>query len=321
MTDKIAVFGASGRIGQAQVRQLLRAGYQPIAVTRHPETLSHPDFAAAQVVGADFADPGSLAAVLAQADMSFFQLPTMAAPAVAEGYARNFAAEAKKAGKRVVMNTTMWAPNDPPSGVLMYDFARMAEDILVDAGLDLAIFRPTVMMESLLTVLWKPSMVDEGVARYAQRPGLPANWISTDDIAKFMIEGIRREDLTGRRIAIGGPEGLSPEEVVATVGAAIGRPVRYEYVPPRDYGIQLFQALTEIAGSDADPGLLGSTEADYADFYEKFYDFNNHSPLRPLEVDVEALLSEFPITLTPLREWVTEQDWAGDRSGAVSILG
>ena len=249
MTDKIAVFGASGRIGQAQVRQLLRAGYQPIAVTRHPETLSHPDFAAAQVVGADFADPGSLAAVLAQADMSFFQLPTMAAPAVAEGYARNFAAEAKKAGKRVVMNTTMWAPNDPPSGVLMYDFARMAEDILVDAGLDLAIFRPTVMMESLLTVLWKPSMVDEGVARYAQRPGLPANWISTDDIAKFMIEGIRCEGLTGRRIAIGGPEGLSPEEVVATVGAAIGRPVRYEYVPPRDYGIQLFQALTEIAGS------------------------------------------------------------------------
>jgi hypothetical protein len=97
--------------------------------------------------------------------------------------------------------------------------------------------------------------------------------------------------------------------------------VRYEYVPPRDYGINLFHALTEIAGSDGDAGLLGSTEADYADFYEKFYDFNNYSPLRPLQVDIEALLSEFPITLTPLREWVTQQDWVHDQSGAASILG
>jgi uncharacterized protein YbjT (DUF2867 family) len=35
VTKKIAVFGASGRIGQAQVRQLLRHGHQPVAVTRN----------------------------------------------------------------------------------------------------------------------------------------------------------------------------------------------------------------------------------------------------------------------------------------------
>lgn len=213
MTDKVAVFGASGRIGQAQVRQLSLSGYQPIAVTRHPEALNHPDFAAVEIVPADFDQPTSIATVFARADAVFFQLPTMASPVDTQRYAHNFAYQAHKAGKRVIVNTTMWAPDDPPSEVAMYDVARTAEDILVDADLELVIFRPTIMMESLLTVLWKPSMVSQGVARYAQRPGLRANWISTDDIAKFMIEGLRRTDLNGQRIRIGGPEALTVEEV------------------------------------------------------------------------------------------------------------
>jgi uncharacterized protein YbjT (DUF2867 family) len=321
MTHKVAVFGASGRIGQAQVRQLSLSGYKPVAVTRHPEALNHDDFSSAEMVAADFDDPESIAAVLAAVDAVFFQLPTMASPVDAKRYARNFAGKAREAGKRVIMNTTMWAPDGPPSGVAMYDFARTAEDILVDAGLEMVIFRPTIMMESLLTVLWKPSMVNEGVARYAQRPGLRANWISTDDIAKFMIEGLHRTDLNGRRIPIGGPEALTVEEVVNVVADNIGRPVRYEYVPPRQYGIKLFHALAETADPTAGPGLLGENEDDYAEFYEKFYDFNNHSPLRPLEVDVDELLEQVPVTLTRLRKWAAAQDWVADRSGVASILG
>ena len=321
MMQKVAVFGASGRIGQAQVRQLLKSGYQPVAVTRHPEALAHADFASAHVVAADFADSASIGAAIAEVDAVFFQLPTMASPAAAEQYARNFADQAGAAGKRVVMNTTMWAPDDGPSGVAMYDFARVAEDILVDAGLEVVIFRPTIMMDSLLTVLWKPSILTEGVARYAQRPGLRANWIATDDIAKFMIEGLVRDDLTGRRIPIGGPQALAVEDVVATIAEVIGRPVRYEYLPPREYGVHLFRVLSAMTGPGMDVGLLGRNEADYASFFEKFYDFNNHSPLRPLEVDIEKLLDEIPVELTPLRKWAAQQDWTGDRSADTSVLG
>jgi uncharacterized protein YbjT (DUF2867 family) len=317
MSQTVAVFGASGRIGQAQVRQLLAAGYTPIAVTRHPDTLAQAGLGGVAAVRADFVDRDSLAAAVEAVDAVFFQLPTMASPVDARGYAQNFADAISVAGKRVIMNTTMWAPDGAPVGVAMYDFAREAEDILADAGLQLVIFRPTVMMESLLTVLWKPSIINEGVARYAQRPGLCANWICTDDIARFMIEGLRRPDLTGRRIRIGGSEKLAVEQAVQIVAEAIGRPVRYEYMPPDRYGRYLYRVLAELAG----PGLLGSTEDHYAAFWERFYGFNNDSPLRPLEVDVEELFAEIPITCTPMRDWAARQRWHAEETSMVSVLG
>ena len=53
----VAVFSASGRPGQAQVRQLRRAGYRVRAITRQPDAVREPDV---EIVPADLEDPPSL---------------------------------------------------------------------------------------------------------------------------------------------------------------------------------------------------------------------------------------------------------------------
>jgi hypothetical protein len=46
-----------------------------------------------------------------------------------------------------------------------------------------------------------------------------------------------------------------------------------------------------------------------ADFFDSFYSFNNYSPLKPFEVDVEKLNRLIPLKVSTLREWAAEQDW------------
>jgi uncharacterized protein YbjT (DUF2867 family) len=52
----VTVFGASGRMGQAQVRQLLLAGYQVRAITRKKGVFSDNNVTE---VSADYNDPQS----------------------------------------------------------------------------------------------------------------------------------------------------------------------------------------------------------------------------------------------------------------------
>ena len=65
---KIAVFGASGMIGQRITQEALARGHQVAALVRHPEniTTSHPNLT---VQAADALDPASVAAAVAGHDV------------------------------------------------------------------------------------------------------------------------------------------------------------------------------------------------------------------------------------------------------------
>ena len=40
-----------------------------------------------------------------------------------------------------------------------------------------------------------------------------------------------------------------------------------------------------------------------------FYKFNNISEHKPFKVNMEPVLKEIPIELTPFSEWIKDQDW------------
>jgi hypothetical protein len=121
-----------------------------------------------------------------------------------------------------------------------------------------------------------------------------------DDTARYMIEALKRDDLIGKRIPLGGPERLSVEEVVQILSEVIGRPLKFEYLPGRQYGEYLFKRLYPAFGPDPKP---------LADFFDSFYTFNNFSPCKPFEANVAALNRLIPLKTQTLREWATEQDW------------
>lgn len=305
----VAVMCASGRMGQAQVLELLAAGHSPRAISRTSDVFMRDEFRGANVVSADFADVAALQAAFTGADAIFSTIPSFAG-AQSGQYGRNLVEAAKRAGvHRIIHNSAMWAP-DSPCGESLYDMVLQLESIFAESGLDVTIFRPVLFMDNLLTRFAKPDLVEHGLYRYCQRPGLLASWIAMDDLAKFMVAAIQRDDLIGRRIVIGGPQTLPVEEVVQTLSEVLGRPIVYEYEAPYDFGARMHGQL----------GLGNQFPLEaYAEMMRSFYVFNNESPHRPFEVDMKALLKEIPVRMSTLREWASRQDWSLEAEDGIAV--
>lgn len=301
MIRKVAVFGASSRMGLAQVQELQAAGYVPRAVTRQPHVFADPAHAGLDVMPADFDNPASLDAVLAGMDAVLFQAPSFGEPPDVRRQCGHVRDAALRAGvKRFIFNTTTWIPDHPPCGEPWYDHMRAVEDMLAGSALPITVVRPVLLMDNLLTLFARPALVEEGVFRYCHPPGMKASWIASEDIARIMVALLDRPDMIGERLMLGGPETLATEQTIAILGEAIGRPIRHDYVPPRAFG-ELMHARTG--------GLFADAKA-FADHFDSFYGFSIRSPLRPFEVDMGPLLARLPVPLTTLREWAHRQDWS-----------
>ena len=243
MTRTVAVIGASGRQGGAQVRQLAAAGFNVKALSRSADPFygaEKPD--SVEVVAADLYDEASLEAAFQGAEAVFHTHPLRARQDRAVLVA-SVGRAAKAAGvKRVVWNTSSWIPDRPGDP---YTYAGNTEGInaLWRTGVGGTVFGSVLFMDNLLTNWARPSIVDEGKFVYAHRPDLEANWISLDDVAKIMIHSLDRPDMEGAWINIGGPERLKPAQVAAAISPALGRTITYEPCTPEEFSRRLHMPM------------------------------------------------------------------------------
>jgi uncharacterized protein YbjT (DUF2867 family) len=230
----------------------------------------------------------------------FFQPPQVERPDRTMAFALQVAQSAKRCGvRRLVLNSTMWAP-DAPCGNPFYDFVLAIENAMADAGPPLVVFRPTVFMDNWLTAFAKPVLVREHVYRYPHRPGLRYTPICLDDVAKFMVSAIARDDLVGERIRIAGPQTLTPPDVAAILSKAMGVAIRYEYQAPPDFGNYLYDLYGPETGMDRET---------YVGAFAGFYMFNNEAPQEPFRYDVAPALARIPVQLETFSDWAQRQDW------------
>jgi len=304
----VAVFGASGRQGLAQVRQLVRAGHRVRALSRRQDPFYGEKFDNTEIVPADIMDDASIARAFDGVDTVFYTHP-LRGPARGETRDRSdrvaaldrLGRLAKEAGvKRFVWNTSSWIP-DRPGDPGFYANNTEGVNALWRSGVPATVFGSVLFMDNLLTNWAFPYIVRDGKFVYAHRPDLEANWISLDDVAKCMIASLDRPDMEGAWLNIGGPQRLKPTDIAAALSDAIGRPVRYEAVSPRKFG----ELLTGAFGDDMDATERAATE----DYIDAFYQYNNTAPTRPFQVDTDAMLDRLPIKLESIREWATRQDW------------
>jgi uncharacterized protein YbjT (DUF2867 family) len=311
----VVVFNASSRQGLAQVRQLLTAGHKPRAVTRQAGIFSAPAFKGVEVISADFTDPASLDRAVAGVDAIFFQPPLLDIPDRLRSHAQNVGEAAKRAGiKRFIHNSTMWSPDpaDYPCGQMTYDTMRELEVILEGLALPLVIFRPTLFMDNWLTSYAKPVLIAERVYRYPHKPTMRFSPISLDDVAKFMIAALDRDDLIGGRFRISGPQVISPEDVRAALSEAMGTTIRYEYQTPANFAHDTYVRFVHKTGADHDL---------YVAAFNDFYTFNNDSPLKPFELDIQPLLKKIPLQLESFRDWALRHDWTTIEGDIGSVSG
>ena len=296
----VVVFGAAGRQGMAQVRQLMRAGHQVRAISRRADPFLGEDFGPVDIRPADIRDVDSLAAVMEGADAVFYTQPIQAPVGLVEAVTRIGEAAVTAKVKRVVWNTSSWIP-DRAGDAFSYAANTAGINALWRTGAPATVFGSVLFMDNLLTNWAFPYIVGEGRFVYPHQPHLECSWISLDDVAKFMIAAIDRPDLEGAWLNIGGPEILHPPQVAEILSEAVGRPIKYDPSTPKQFAKNLGDAF----GDEMTPEARAQTEA----FMEAFYAFNNDGPQKVFKVDMGPVLERIPIEMETMRQWAARQEW------------
>jgi NADH dehydrogenase len=231
---RIVVTGGTGFIGREVVRQLLEQGRdQVIVTTRDPER----DLWGGQVrlVQAFAGDAVSLGRAFMGADVVVhaIQFPNHPVENPSRGWTylevdgrgtTVAAATAKKLGvRRFVYLSGAGAGQGRPQP--WYRAKDQAEAAIRETGMEFALLRPS----------WVYGPGDRSMSRFVffcrhlplvpvigdgQAPCWP---LQVADLARAVLECVRREELVGRALEVGGPERLTMDDVVRTIARVLGK--------------------------------------------------------------------------------------------------
>ena len=158
---------------------------------------------------------------------------------------------------------------------------RAVEDRLKDSGLNYTILQPTFFMEVWLS----PALGFDAANGQAQIYGTGENkvsWISYKDVAKFAVLSLNNSAASNAVIKLGGPEALSPLEVLRIFESVQEREFAVQHVPE--------EALRGQKESSTDP--LQQSFAGLMLYY-----------CAGDVIDMRETLQKFPVRLTSIRDY------------------
>lgn len=185
-TDKhVLIFGATGHIGGAATRELLKRGWQVRAVTRNPQSEKAQALAAlgAQVVQADMDDRASLEAAF-DGMTRVFSVQNWATSGV-EGEIRQgkHVADAAKAAGVTHLVFGSAGVGQPDTGVPHFDCKIVVERYMRDElGLPVTVVRPGPFMELMTDKAFFPMMAAWGTMPKVVGWEAPLPWTAVADI-------------------------------------------------------------------------------------------------------------------------------------------
>jgi uncharacterized protein YbjT (DUF2867 family) len=216
----IVVFGATGNVGGAVVRELAAADVEVRALVRDPQRARASLPRGVEAVAGDLGDADTLRPVLAGAEAVF----------LLSGYRGidSLAAEMPVAGvERVVLLSSSAAPSgDRSNAVARYHI--MSEQAVRDSGAAWTFLRPNSFMTN--TFDWISQLREGDVVR-APFADAAISTIDPADVAAVAARALSSPGLEGRSLRLSGPEALRPAERVRILGAALGCELRFEAVP------------------------------------------------------------------------------------------
>lgn len=237
----ILVAGATGHLGSLIVQQLTSGGQSVRALTRasaDPEKLERLRGFGAELVTGDLKDPRSLQqacdgveAVISTATSIVSRQAGDSLDTVdRDGNIALFrAAEAAGARQAIFVSFQPHELEFP-----LQDAKRAVEEHLDASSLAYTIFQPTCFTELWLGPALMPMHGFDFGARHAKVAGSgekKLSWISIGDVARFVVGAVGNPKAERQSFVIGGPEALSPNEVVALLERGSGKPWTVEHIP------------------------------------------------------------------------------------------
>jgi uncharacterized protein YbjT (DUF2867 family) len=195
---------------------------------------------------------------------------------------KNLIDAARSAGVRRFIYTSF-------SGGLDIDYPlnnakRAVEKYLKESGLSYTILRPSYFMEGWLSPMVGFDPANAKATIYGSGEN-PISWISFRDVALFAVESISNPAARNATLELGGPELLTPKQVVGIFEELGGRPFEVTHVPEA--------VLEEQQKAAADPmqqsfsGLM------------RCYALGDPIPM-------QETLEAFPIQLTSVRDYARQ---------------
>lgn len=218
MSDvKIAVTGATGRLGSRVAHRLAEAGLPQRLLVRDPSRA--PELPGAETARAAYADPDAVRAALAGIETVFMVSAAETAERVAEH--RAFVDAAVAAGVRRVVYTSFYGAAPDATFTLARDHWA-TEQHLRQSPLAWTFLRDNLYLEML------PQFVGrDGVLRGPAGDGRVAG-IALDDVADVAVAVLREPGPhEGQTYELTGPQSLTLGQVAEIVTLVTGRPVTY----------------------------------------------------------------------------------------------
>ena len=256
----ILVVGATGNIGGA-VCEALRAVAKPVrAMVREGsdrERVMWLEGLGAEIVRGELRAPESLARACESVDTvvsGATTITSLGTDSISEvdrdgQLSLVDAAEQAKVGHFIYVSYTRNVNTDDP----LTQAKRAVEQRLRESGLGYTILRPSYFMEMWLgpALGWDFA---EGRARVLGSGDQRVNWISARDVVEAIVACVDNQRALGQTIELGGPDALSPNEVVRLAESFLDRPISIEHVPVE----VLEQQVDEAAGTDGSifPSLM-----------------------------------------------------------------
>ena len=223
----ILVTGATGKTGGAVARELLGQGYPVRALARQADDrATRLRAAGAHVIIGSLEDYEALAAAMVGAHRAYF------CPPLTPGTLRRaslFAAAAQAARLEVVAELTQWVADAVHPAVHAREKWLSHELFVQAAGFDVVTVRPGWFADNYFAVLGPAAQF--GLMALPLGDGLNAP-PSNEDIAR-VVAGVLTNPAPhiGKAYRPTGPALMDPDQIASAIGAALGRPVRYQNAP------------------------------------------------------------------------------------------
>lgn len=246
---KVTITTPAGHIGSKLADILLKSGEaQVTALARTPSKVENLAARGARIVAGDQLDPTAVDKAVEGADVLFWLTGVDYTARNVRARYNQFADAASGVLRRhpqlrIVHLSSIGAQLPDRTGPIkgLYD----AEQKLNAAGRDVIHLRANYFMENVLSSL--PTIASDG-AIYATQPGAATiEQVATADIAEAAAHYLLRGTRGHHVVDIFGPENISFDQVAATVGKTISKPVSHVQIPP-----DALKAALTSAGLSAD---------------------------------------------------------------------